>query len=41
MNANEFTGSGTGLLNLTFHTACLTDMEILTQTEQVHTVNTE
>lgn len=41
MNANEFTGSGTGLHNLTFHIACLTDMKLLAQTEQGYTVNTE
>lgn len=41
MNANEFTGSGNGLHNLTFHIARLTDMELLAQTEAGYTVNTE
>ncbi len=41
MNANEFTGFGTGLHNLTFHIAYLTDVELLAQTEQDSTVNTE
>lgn len=41
MNANEFTGSGTGLHNLTFHIAYLTDLKLLAQTERGYTVNTE
>lgn len=41
MNANEFTGSGTGLHNLTFHIACFTNMKLLAQTEQGYTINTE
>lgn len=41
MNANEFTSSGTGHHNLTFHIACLIDMKLLAQTEQGYTVNTE
>lgn len=39
MNANEFTGSDTGLHNLTFHIACLTDMKLLAQTERGYTVS--
>ena len=41
MNANEFTGSGTGLHSLTFHIAWLTNMKLLAQTEQGYTINTE
>lgn len=41
MNANEFTGSGTGLHNLTFHIACFTDKKLLAQTEPGYTINPE